>query len=490
MSYSMPINQLLSAISLEVTDDEVISKLALDSRQVVEGTLFLAYPGATQDGRDYINEAQNSGASAVLYEAGNDYELPNHITLPAYAVNNLQTKVGLLADQFYRQPSSEMQVFGVTGTNGKTTCCYLLTQALSKLGMKAAMIGTIGVGLLDDLSASTHTTPNPVSLHELLAQWRDQGITQVCMEVSSHALAQGRVSGVQFFSAIFTNLSHDHLDYHGDMASYQAAKQKLFSDYPSELVVTNADDVMGAGLIDIANSDFITSYGINSGDVRCDDLLLNHRGMAFTIETNQIDFEVTTALIGRVNIPNILMLVATLLSLSIDIEDIQAVVADLKAAPGRMELYSVKKRPSVVVDYAHTPDALEKALQSVSEHCEGELWCVFGCGGDRDVAKRAVMGAVVERLADKAIITNDNPRSENGADIASEIASGMKAEVNEKVQIILDRAEAIATAIDLAKSQDWILLAGKGHETTQQVGDVFHQFSDRQQVIKNLGLAA
>ncbi|MCL4140631.1 UNVERIFIED_CONTAM: hypothetical protein GTU68_000478 [Idotea baltica] len=352
--------------------------------------------------------------------------------------------------------------------------------------MQTAMIGTIGVGLLDDLSDSGHTTPDAISVHRLLATWRDQGITQVCMEVSSHALDQGRVSGVQFFCTLFTNLSHDHLDYHGDMASYQAAKQRLFTDYPAELVITNADDAMGAGLIDIASSDFIASYGLSSGDVRCDDLVLKQDGMSFTVEANQLDFDVSTALIGQVNVPNILMLVTVLLSLSVAVEDIQEIVANLHAAPGRMELYSVNGYPSVVVDYAHTPDALEKALLSVRQHCSGKLWCVFGCGGDRDNAKRPIMGEVVERLADVAVLTNDNPRSEKPEDIVADIAAGM----SEQVKVILDRAEAIASAIKLAAGNDWVLVAGKGHETNQVIGGSSQPFSDRQEVTRSLGLAA
>lgn len=490
MTYSMPLNQLLSVISADAVEELMVDAMTIDSRDVQAGSLFIAYPGHSVDGRDFILSAQQNGALAVVYDS-DDYQLPDEITVPAYAVSGLQAKVGVLADQFYQQPSSEMQVFGVTGTNGKTTCCYLLTQALTSLDMKAAMIGTIGVGALDNLSVSGHTTPDAISVHRLLASWRDEGITQVCMEVSSHALDQGRVSGVQFFCTLFTNLSHDHLDYHGDMASYKAAKQRLFVDYTSELVITNADDDMGAGLIDIASSEFIASYGIQNGDVRCDDIVLNQDGMSFVVETNQLDFEVATTLIGQVNIPNILMLVSTLLSLSVAIEDIQKIVANLQAAPGRMELYTAKSKPNVVVDYAHTPDALEKALLSLQQHCEGELWCVFGCGGDRDNAKRSLMGEVASRLASRVIITNDNPRSENAEDIAADIMAGIDSSTeNDPVQICLDRSDAIRQAINSAKSNDWVLVAGKGHETTQQIGDELVDFSDRQQVTRHLGLAA
>ena len=490
MSYSMPLNKLLSVFSIETKQELLVEELTIDSRKVSAGSLFIAYPGYSVDGRDFIQAAQTAGASAVLYEA-EAFQLPESISIPAFAVTGLQAQVGELAHHFYQQPSSEIQVFGVTGTNGKTTCCYLLTQAFTKLDMQAAMIGTIGVGLLDRLSNSGHTTPDAISVHRLLAEFRDQGITQVCMEVSSHALDQNRVAGVQFYCALFTNLSHDHLDYHGDMASYRAAKERLFKDYTTELVITNFDDEMGASLVDMANSGFIASYGLSNGDVRCDELKLSQNGMQFTVETNQIDFEISTPLVGKVNIPNILLLVSTLLSLSISIEDIQRIVADLQAAPGRMELYTTDRQPSVVVDYAHTPDALEKALLSIRDHCIGKLWCVFGCGGDRDKAKRPVMGSVAARLADRLIVTNDNPRSEDGADIASEISAGIEtSDISKRVEIILDRAQAITHAISSAQHDDWVLIAGKGHETSQQIGDQYFDFSDREHVQHNLGLAA
>lgn len=480
----MPLSELAGVLGVQTQDQRVITDLVLDSRSAGAGTLFLAYPGTQRDGRDYIEDAQAAGAQAVFFEA-RDYVLPTSISIPAFAVDDLRGKVGLLAHHYFEQPSAHMQLFGVTGTNGKTTCCYLLTQALTQLGMNAAMIGTIGVGKLGELADSGQTTPDPISVHRLLATWRDQGVTQVCMEVSSHALDQGRVAGLDFFCALFTNLSHDHLDYHGDMSHYAAAKRKLFSDYASELVITNADDEMGAGLIDIANSDFIASYG-QAGDVSLDELELSDSGMTLHIDANGVEFTVTTTLIGKVNVPNVLLLVTALLALSTEVDDIQRIVAGLEPAPGRMELHYKQGLPRVVVDYAHTPDALEKALSSLREHCNGQLWCVFGCGGDRDKDKRPVMGRVAQRQADQVVITSDNPRSEKSADIAAEITSGMQ----DQPRVILDRAAAIRTAIQQANHDDWILLAGKGHEDTQQIGDDVLPFSDREQVRRTLGVAA
>jgi len=494
--YSMSLAHLMKVIDIEIEGDQRITDLCVDSRQLKAGAVFFAYPGSQSDGRNYIEQAQLAGASAIVYELS-EYQLPEDITTPSFAVEGLRHKIGILADAFYQQPSADLQVFGITGTNGKTTCCYLLAQAFNQLGMQSAMIGTLGVGDLDALTSSGHTTPDAVSVHRLLAQWRDEGITQVCMEVSSHALDQCRTSGVRFYCVLFTNLSHDHLDYHGDLEQYRLAKQRLFTDYSSELLISNADDSMGADLVNIGVSDFIASYGLERGDVRCDEIRLTQTGMAFLIETNDIEFEVETSLIGEINIPNLLLVITTLLSLSIDVNDIKAIIKSLRPAPGRMELYTSKHSsgaspdlPSVVIDYAHTPDALEKALQSIRKHCEGQLWCVFGCGGDRDKAKRPVMGEIAMRLADQLIITNDNPRSEAPEMIAAEIMAGVDSKMINNAQIILDRAEAIKQSIESARKNDWVLVAGKGHETTQTIGGKIQNFSDRQEVQQNLGVAA
>lgn len=474
----MNLADLLAVINI-ANDNNIdvgVRELVIDSRKVSDGALFCAYKGVAADGRDYLLQAQQNGAIAILYDEL-DFDLPDEITVPTFSVSDLQRQIGVLAHHFFGRACDDMQVFGVTGTNGKTTCCYLLTQALTHLGMQAAMIGTIGLGKLDSLLPADHTTPDPIALHKKLAEFRAQGITQVCMEVSSHALHQGRVNGVEFFCTLFTNLSHDHLDYHGDMASYGAAKQKLFTDFTSELVVTNASDPLGKSLVDVANAEFIVSYG-KGGDVYADEVTLGSDGIEFEFEGNGVDFSASTPLIGAVNIPNVEMIVAALLALSTPVADIQSILESFVPAPGRMELYRVPGGASVVVDYAHTPDALEKALLSVKQHCQGELWCVFGCGGDRDQAKRSVMGAVADKVADSLIVTNDNPRSEDPATIADQIVAGISGDY----QIILNRAEAIAMAISKANSDDWVLVAGKGHETTQQIGAELLKFSDREQV--------
>ena len=488
MTYRMPLPELLSVFGVDSDSKAVVSGLALDSRRVENGFLFFACNGTATDGRDFMLAAQSAGAIAIVYEAENA-DLPAGLNIPIFPVFGLNQMVGYAASSFYKEPSRDLQVFGVTGTNGKSTCCYLLVQALQSLGMKAGMIGTIGVGDVEDLAESSLTTPDPISLQSSLAKMRDQGFTQIAIEVSSHALDQGRVNGTTFFCTLFTNLTRDHLDYHGDMDRYGAAKQRLFTDFHSELVITNAADSFGARLIDVANSEFIVQYG-QSGDVFADDVVLGPHGIAMTIEGNGVEFDLQTPLIGKINVQNLEMLVATLLALSTSIEDIQKITSDLKPAPGRMERFNLKAGTSVVVDYAHTPDALEKALLSIREHCEGELWCVFGCGGDRDQGKRPVMGAHAARYADRLVVTNDNPRSESPQHIADQIVAGAQAESgNIELKTILDRREAIQFAVSQASESDWVLVAGKGHETTQTIGDKVLDFSDRTLVNQLLGLA-
>lgn len=476
--------QLLSVVGHTSEHDTQIDSLSLDSRKVQTGGLFFAYPGSVVDGRDYIHAAIGAGAAAIVYDP-QSYQLPADLNVIAVAVDALQSKVGLIAAEFYGQPSSQLQVFGVTGTNGKTTCCTLFVQAFEAMGLKAAMMGTLGNGRLGELDKAGQTTPDPISVQRALRGYADAGVTQVCMEVSSHALDQGRVAGVDFYATLFTNLSHDHLDYHGDMTAYRQAKQRLFAEYNAELSVINVADPAGQIFFDTALAAFTVGFGVG-GDVWVDEARLTETGIHLVIEGNGVEFELSTPLIGEVNVPNIELLVASLLALSTPLEQIVEIGKNLRPAPGRMELYRGKKTASVVVDYAHTPDALDKALRSVRAHCRGQLWCVFGCGGDRDKAKREVMGQLASQLADKVIVTNDNPRSEAPEQIAQDIAKG----ISGGYELILSRAEAIDFALSNAQIQDWILLAGKGHETTQEIGEQVLEFSDRQFVAQRLGVAA
>jgi len=480
----MSLRDLLNPLQIVVAEDCIVESIHLDSREVTAGGLFCAYPGMQSDGRDFIEQAQAQGATAIVYEV-TQFKLPETIVIPAYPISGLQSRVGIIAAEFYGKPSNELQVFGVTGTNGKTTCCTLLVQALELLGLRAAMIGTLGSGALGQLSYAGKTTPDPIRLQKILRECADAGATQVCMEVSSHALDQGRVAGVSFFCTLFTNLSRDHLDYHGNMQSYLAAKQALFSSYPSELSVVNLADQAGAQIVDNAIAEFLVSYG-SGGDVYAHEVHLKGDGINLMIEGNGVSFEVATSLIGAVNVPNIELLIAVLLGLSTPVDEIIEICRQLKPAPGRMEMYKASNGARVVVDFAHTPDALEKALDSIRQHCVGRLICVFGCGGDRDKGKRSVMGAAADQAADVIILTNDNPRSEVPAKIAADIAAGIKG----VHQIELNRAAAIDLAIEQAKADDWVLIAGKGHETTQEIDGQVLEFSDRSYVQSRMGVAA
>lgn len=467
-----------------VAEDLQLSDIVADSRAVSPGAVFCAYPGIRVDGREYMAAAQQQGALLILYEAA-DFSPAPDITVPAIPVTNLQFRVGELADLFFSKPSQQLQVFGVTGTNGKTTSCYLLAQAFTEMGLEAAIMGTIGNGPLNALQSASHTTGDAISVHRQLAQFAAQGVTQVCIEVSSHALHQGRVAGVQFYATLFTNLSHDHLDYHGDLEAYAAAKKLLFTEFPAQLTISNMDDQTGAELADIAIAEFFAGFGAG-GSVQAEDVQASRTGLSFHVEGSGVDFPVNTPLIGLVNVPNVLMLVTTLLALSAEVEQIQSICTKLHAAPGRMELFSAPGFAQIVVDYAHTPDALEKALLSVREHCAGKLWCVVGCGGDRDRTKRPEMGRIAAQHADYLIVTNDNPRSENPEQIAADIV----AELNAPYEIVLDRAEAIRAAVQGADEADWVLVAGKGHEATQTIGEQVLPFSDRQQVQQAMEVAA
>lgn len=478
----------------DFSNDLMVEEITADSRQVKPGMLFIAVVGFNVDGRNYIQQAIKAGAVAVLYEAKRlSKAQQNKIVaikkdstgIPMVAVEGLDEKIGYIAAEFFGNPSQSMRVLGLTGTNGKTSCAYLLAQSLQLLGFKSAFIGTVGWGDISCLQTATHTTPDAVSLQRQLATLLDQKYTHVCIEVSSHALEQGRVNGVEFYGAMFTNFSQDHLDFHKTMESYAAAKRRLFTEFELKFLVTNSDDELGSELLNISHTEFIASYG-KAGDVSCEDVITSQTGIALTIESESLNFDIQTLLVGLVNVPNILLIVTTLLVLNVEVSDIQKVMKKLQPVVGRMEIFGTDKTPVVVVDYAHTPDALKRALISCREHCLGKLWIVFGCGGDRDQEKRAKMGMIAEQNADQVVITSDNSRSEKSHDIFTAIQQGMTMTATQ----IEDRATAIEWTISKADIEDWILVAGKGHETTQTIGDVVTQFSDRHWVEQCLEVAA
>ena len=367
----------------------------------------------------------------------------------------------------------------MTGTNGKTTTTSLLAQALDRGGRRCALIGTLGSGFPGRLDPSLHTTPDAISVHRLMSEFSAAGAEAVCMEVSSHALDQARVAGVAFDVAVFTNLTRDHLDYHGDMAAYAAAKARLF-DFPHlDAAVINADDRFGQELIARSRPRTrIVSFGFDGGDVHARAVHPSPAGLAIDVCTPTGNAEVRSPLLGRFNAANLLAVLAVLLVLDVPLAEAAAVLAHAQPPAGRMERFGRDDQPMVVVDYAHTPDALEKALIALREHTRGRLLCVFGCGGDRDRGKRPEMGAIAERLADIVILTNDNPRHEEPQSIIEQIAAGMRSTPT----VIPDRTHAIRAALAEARPGDIVLVAGKGHEDYQQIGSERRPYSDRDTV--------
>jgi len=460
--------------------DVEISQITLDSRIVTAGSLFLAVPGASHDGRKFIHGALARGAMAVVYEQdGREPAIDDPL---AFGMPALRQHLGLIADRFHGSPSKHLQVVGVTGTNGKTTTTHLLAQTFTALNKRCGLIGTLGTGFTGALDPSLHTTPDALSVHRLLRKLADAGAQAVSMEVSSHALDQSRVAGVTFDIAVFTNLTRDHLDYHGNMDTYAAAKAKLF-DFPHlTAAVINADDRFGRELIARARCP-VMSFGFENGDVCAERVQPSTTGITLAVKTPQGPIEVKSALLGRFNAANLLAVLAVLLVAGIPVQVAATALAQAQPVAGRMERFGNASQPLVVVDYAHTPDALEKALAALREHTRGRLVCVFGCGGDRDRGKRPQMGAIAARLADWVIVTNDNPRHEEPMKIIRDIVAGMPAEPT----IVPERTQAIRVALADCKAGDIVLVAGKGHEDYQQIGSERHPYSDRatvQQLLK------
>ena len=473
-----------------------IARLVTDSRAIKRGDTFIAYPGERTDGRQFIAQAIAQGANAVIWEKQHfawdeDWQVPN------LGVPDLRHKAGWLADAVYGTPSEELWVVGITGTNGKTSTSHWIAHAMNEAGMRCALIGTLGSGfpegrgLAGGLRASANTTPDAISVHGMLAGFLRDGAQAVAMEVSSHALAQGRVNGVRFDVAMLTNLSRDHLDYHGDMESYAAAKRKLFDWQQLKYVVLNFDDAYGIGLAEqLQDADpEVIGYGLSDDALRFAERLglrmvygnlleMTGQGLQVAVHSSWGAMQINSALVGRFNAANLLGALAVLLVSGIALDDAVHSLSKVQPVPGRMQRLGGAQQPTVIVDYAHTPDALEKVLQAlreVSTATGGRLICVFGCGGDRDRGKRPMMGIVAEKSSDFCIVTSDNPRSENPREIIAEIVSGM---VEENHEIIVERAAAIQLAISHAKPGDTVLIAGKGHEDYQEIDGVKHPFND------------
>ncbi len=484
-----------------------ITRLATDSRAVQRGDTFVAYPGEKTDGRQFILQAIERGANAVIYEkllSGHPWESQHFAWNDAWKVPNLgvadlRHKAGWLADHVHGQPSGKLWTIGITGTNGKTSSCHWIAHGMNDAGKECALIGTLGNGFADALQASANTTPDAIRVHTLFAHYLRDGAQAVAIEVSSHALAQGRVNGVRFDVALLTNLSRDHLDYHGDMESYAASKRKLFDWDRLKYAVLNLDDKFGTELAGQLRDESVEVIGYGMGDAALQlagqlGIRMVHgrltemsgQGLRLEVHSSWGVAQLNSALIGRFNAANLLGVLAVLLVSDIGLSDAVRSLNKVQAVAGRMQRLGAAQQPSVIVDYAHTPDALEKVLLALHETCcgpvepagapfIGKLICVFGCGGDRDRGKRAMMGRVAEKFSDHCIVTSDNPRSENPQHIIAEVVSGMNAGNHE---IIADRAAAIERAIAMARQSDTVLVAGKGHEDYQEIDGVKHPFSD------------
>lgn len=470
--------------------DIKIKNLKLDSRKVAAGDLFFAYPGSQIDSRKFIPQVLAQGAQVVLSDtAANKITIEYKDNIPIIHVPNLCHYISHIAARFYENPAQQLKVIAVTGTNGKTSTTYFLAQALQRLGHKAGIIGTLGHGLIDNLTPQNLTTPDPILIQAILADLLHQGVEYVIMEASSHALVQERIAGIAFIMGIFTNLTQDHLDYHGDMENYAKAKRLLFTMPSLKQALFNLDDPVGQKWFkEFQHSLAVFGYSLkeqidkNARVIYTKDLQLHANGIEALIIRGEQQGYFKSNLLGRFNMANLLAVMGALLALDYSFQEVLAVMAELRPVPGRMQLLGGGEFPLVVIDYAHTPDALEQALKVIREHCTGKLFCVFGCGGNRDRGKRPLMGKIAEQYADKVILTNDNVRFEDAEKIITDILAGF--DYPDKVLVESNRAAAIKLALDNAKKGDIVLLAGKGHENYEIVGDQYLPFNEAEIVLK------
>jgi len=477
---------------IEITD------ITLDSRAATVGSAFIAMPGLRTHGAMHAASAQANGAAIVLYEPSASLNVAALANVRAIAIPELSRLLGALANRFFESPSEKLTIAAVTGTNGKTTSAYLLAQACEFLGRGAGYLGTLGQGRPYALQSGTHTTPDVVTVHRRLANLLDDGAQAIGMEVSSHALHQDRVNAVRIDTAMFTNLTRDHLDYHGTFAAYGEAKALLFARPEVRHRVINVADDFGRRLAYMhADAKTLTLHGRDADQLarqlNCNYVMsVKHvhgaQGLELELASSWGKSVLRSRLIGDFNAENLLGVLAVLLGWNIPLDEAVRALERCSAPPGRMETFARPQRPLIVVDYAHTPDALEKALLATRAHCSGRLVCVFGCGGDRDSGKRPQMGAIAERHADRVIVTDDNPRSENPTHIVRDILTGMTQPSAAIVEH--DRMHAIEQAILSASAQDAVLIAGKGHEDYQIVGAETRHFSDREVVVGVLGRLA
>ncbi len=464
-----------------------IKGITLDSRKVTTGYVFFAIEGLTQHGLAHAQQAIDKGASAVIYEPlGSEQYVLSRKNICQLAVKDLGLKLGYLANRFYQSPSKNLEIIGITGTNGKTTCSQFLLQVLPHCGV----IGTLGWGVKGKLNRIENTTPDVLTIHGLLAEFVRNKKKTVVMEVSSHGLQQGRVDAVRFKAAIFTNLSRDHLDYHGSMNDYLQAKLLLFKQPGLQFIIVNTDDVSSGQFLAVADKKVKRWAFSGSGktidsveNVTAEKIEYGLDGISCYVCWRNERVLIQTLIVGDFNLDNILAVITILLAQGYSLNDVTEKVNGLLPISGRMERFGGGEKPYVFVDFAHTPDALEKVLQTLRRICHQKIWLVFGCGGNRDKGKRAIMGEIAENYAEQIIITTDNPRLESSEQIISDILEGCS---GKNVEVIENRELAIRTVIERAKKKDCIVIAGKGHEDYQDINGVKQPFSDVEVVEKGL----
>ncbi len=499
-AYHWSLDELLAPWAGSDVPSIAVSGINLDSRLVVAGDVYLAVGGATTHGLRFAMSAIDAGAVAIVVSTMVDAQfdaLFNAIGergIPVVVLDQLETRCGLIASRFFGEPDKAMTILAVTGTDGKTSVCRFIANAFSAIDRTCGYIGTVGWGLGDELNDTALTTPDSVTLRRMLAIMRDQGAAYVALEASSHGIAEGRLDGLELDVAVLTNLGRDHLDYHITLEAYRAAKESLFRWDSLRAVVLNTDDQMGRDLL--AQIDHIPRYSYSANGVHIEsgahhvsaaNVVAHDTGVSFDLVTQAGTQAVNSELLGRFNVDNLLACYASLAACDIAANDASHALGSVKSVSGRMERLGGGDKPTVVIDYSHTPGALQVAIDAVRVHCANELWVVFGCGGDRDTGKRAPM-ARAARSADCVVVTDDNPRTEDSASIINEVMKGF--DDLSRVTVIADRALAIRHALTHTKKGDLVLIAGKGHEDYQIIGTVRQPFSDREQAWQALESAS
>ena len=459
-----------------------VEGLELDSRRLEPGFAFIAVPGEVHDGRDYLAAARDIGAAVIIAERGlTDPQRAAAGSVPVVELPGLASSMGSIADRYYGSPSRAMHLAAVTGTNGKTTTAHLAAQLLRSARGQCGVVGTLGAALDDRVADAPNTTPDALSLQRQLADWLAGGVKHAVLEVSSHALVQGRVNGLVFHTAVFTNLTHDHLDYHGGMDSYGEAKSLLFTHPELAQSLINLDDPFADRLCALSGAP-VLGYSLSreDADIRAGNIRCHDGGVEAQLHTPWGSGILRSPLPGHFNLSNLLAAIGVACVEGVALSQALDAAPGLRPVTGRMELVANDRGIQLVIDYAHTPEALRQVLEALRAHASGRLICVFGCGGDRDRAKRPLMGAVASAHADVVVVTSDNPRTEPPQDIIDDIRAGVRDGTEMKVET--DRARAISLAVDMAVPGDCVLVAGKGHESSQQVGSKRLPFSDREQL--------